>query len=166
MPETRWLDFSGAPPLIIPRPIVQFWRGTTDPSTGEFRVHNPAIPVTDYDRACLVALPGKAILEVEGLQVLSLHSGADLHSWGSRQRILACGSPWPSGDELRQALWTHPVRWHTGVRSLVLMNSAVDGSRGLWDRNSLRMSLAPGDYIVTSAQIGYNYFHRFTRTPP
>lgn len=50
-----WLDFSGAPPLLIPQQLARHWRGRTDPSTGDYRECDADNPVTDYDRACAAA---------------------------------------------------------------------------------------------------------------
>src|SRR5262245_52084851 len=100
--QGRWLDFSGAPPMLIPRRLSGLWRGGIDPATGKYRELNTAHPVTDYDRACAVSWPGKSLLEFMGTQILILYTEFDDHTWDSARRIVACGGWLPSDDELRQ----------------------------------------------------------------
>ena len=164
MPEARWLDFSGAPPLLIPRSLVPFWRGTTDASTGLYREFDEDAPVTDYDRACAAAWPGRAILEFRGVQILALYTESDRHSWDGDKRIVACSAEWPSDEALQQASWTDPIQWHTKERSLLLMNSAADGNERLRDDDFIVLELDPGSYTVETSHIAFDYFHRFTRT--
>src|SRR5690348_5713406 len=57
-----WLDFSGAPPLLIPTRLVRHWRGSFDRTTGQYSDLNTRAPHTDYDRACALAWPGRGIL--------------------------------------------------------------------------------------------------------
>lgn len=164
MSRTRWLDFSGAPPLVIAQPLVRFWRGTTDPRTGKYREFNGDNPVTDYDRACVAAWPGRGILEFRGSQVLALYTEFDLHSWDSHQQILACGGWWPSKAAFARAEWLDPIEWHAAHDSLLLFNSAADGTKPVRDDDFVAMPLRPGSYTITTSCIEseyVGYFHRF-----
>ena len=49
--------------MLIPRSLAHFWRGTTDPATGEYRAFDRDNPVTDYDRACVAAWLGTSTLK-------------------------------------------------------------------------------------------------------
>ena len=44
---SRWIDLSGAPPLLIPEKAVSLWRGIVDSKTGQFSELNPENPLTD-----------------------------------------------------------------------------------------------------------------------
>jgi hypothetical protein len=75
--QVRWLDFSGAPPMLIPQSLAELWRGTTDPATGEYREFDKDNPVTDYDRACAAARPERSVLEFRGVPILILYTEYD-----------------------------------------------------------------------------------------
>src|SRR5688572_8201392 len=164
--EIRWLDFSGAPPLLIPRNLANSWRGTTDPATGEYREFDKDNPVTDYDRACAVAWPGRSILEFRGVPIPILYTEQDNHGWDASRLILACGGWFPSEDEVRRATWTDPIRWRAEHTDYLLMNSAVDASAELVDDEFMPVRLPSGLYTIEYAHITSEYvgiFHRFVR---
>lgn len=52
--QVRWVDFSGAPPIVIPRSIASLWHGTTDPATEQYREVNVDAPYYRL-RSCLRA---------------------------------------------------------------------------------------------------------------
>lgn len=165
-PEVRWLDFSGAPPLLIPRVVADLWRGVTDIATGDYRDLDRDNPVTDYDRACAAVWPGTSAINFMGTKPLVLHTEFDLHTWDGARQIVACGGCIPSDEELRQASWTKPIRWRAEHSDYLLMNSAFDAVLGLRDEDFMPVVLAPGDYSVDYCDIESEYvggFHRFTR---
>ena len=167
MREHTWLDFSGAPPMLIPQRLAKFWRGTTNPATGEYRQYNQEDPVTDYDRAGAAAWPGRSILEFHGSQVLVLYSEYDRHTWDAKREILACGGWLPTDEELRRAKWTDPIRWRAEETEYYLMNSAQDAAEDLPEDEYMPVKLRPGIYTVEYSDISSEYagcFHRFVRT--
>jgi hypothetical protein len=164
--QVRLLDFSGAPPMLIPRSLAEYWRGTTDPTTGKYREFDKSNPVTDYDRACAAAWPGRSILEFLGVPILILYTEFDLHSWDASRQILACGGWFPSDDQTRRATWTDPIRWHAEHTEYLLMNSASDAGAGLLDDEFMPVRLPSGIYTIEYAYITSEYvgiFHRFVR---
>jgi hypothetical protein len=164
--QERWLDFSGAPPMLIPRSLAEYWRGTTDAATGEHRKFDKDNPVTDYDRACAAAWPGRSVLELRGVPILILYTEYDQHSWDGSRQILACGGWFPSEDEFRHATWADPIHWHAEHKDYLLMNSAADASAGLLDDEFMRVRLPSGVYTIEYATITSEYvgiFHRFVR---
>jgi hypothetical protein len=164
--HVRWLDFSGAPPMLIPQSLAQYWRGATDPATGEYREFNKDNPVTDYDRACVAAWPGRSILEFRGVPILILYTEYDQHGWDASRQILACGGWLPSEDDVRRATWTAPIRWHANHTDYLLMNSAVDAAAGFQDGDFIPVRLSSGIYTIEYADIASEYvgiFHRFVR---
>ena len=160
----RWLDFSGAPPLLIPQSLVPFWRGTTDRATGHYRELNTEQPVTDYDRACAAAWPGQSVLDFMGAPVLVLYTEFDLHTWDADRRIVACGGWLPSDDDFRRATWSDRVQWQTHESSLFLINSAVDAEPGVRDDDYVPVHLEAGSYTIEYSYIegkSLCCFHRF-----
>lgn len=161
-----WLDFSGAPPLLIPQQLARHWRGTTDPSTGDYRECDADNPVTDYDRACAAAWPGRSVVEFRGTSILVLYSEFDRHSWDAGRLILASGGWFPSDDEVRRAAWSDPIRWRAEHTDYFLVNSAADASAGLLDGEFMPVRLSSGVYTIEYADITSEYvgiFHRFVR---
>lgn len=154
--ELRWLDFSGAPALLVPTILAALWRGTIDPSTGDHRDCNPDYPVTDYDRACAVCWPGKGILELAGTPILVFYSEYDHHSWDS-SRLLYVSPIIPSDEDLRNAKWSDPIRWRAEHTDYVLMNSAADAKQGLKVDDFIPVQLQPGIYTVTYADTSSEY---------
>jgi hypothetical protein len=165
-PQVRWLDFSGAPPMLIPQSLAGSWRGTTDPATGHYREVDTTNPVTDYDRACSAAWPGRSILDFNGVSILILYSEYDQHSWDASRQILACGGWFPSDDGVRHATWTDAIRWRAEHTDYLLMNSAADATAGLLDDDFMPVRLPSGLYAIEYADITSDYvgcFHRFIR---
>ena len=161
-----WRDFAGAPPMLIPEPLAGLWRGTTDRATGEYRGLNLQSPVTDYDRACGVARPGRSILEFMGASVVVLYTEFDLHAWDAQRALVACGGWLPSDDQLRRATWTDRIHWQARHADFLLMNSAADGGPDLRDDDYLRVRLQRGTYAVEYSDIeadDVGGFHRFVR---
>jgi hypothetical protein len=127
-PDIPWLDFSGAPPMLIPRRLATLWRGPIDPSTNEYRELDMENLLTDYDRACAVAWPGKSLMQFRDAQVLILYTEADWHTWDGVRQIVACCRWLPSDDELRQAIWTDRIEWHSNDNDLLGIEIQVEQS--------------------------------------
>lgn len=124
------------------------------------------IPVTDYDRACVAAWPGRSILEFRGVPILIFYTEYDQHSWEGSRQILASGGWFPSEEEVRSAMWTDPIRWKAEHTDYLLMNSAADASIGLPDDESMAVQLPSGIYTIEYADITSECagsFHRLVR---
>lgn len=162
--QVRWLDFSGAPPLVVPQQLAALWRGATEPENTDYCELNTDNPVTDYDRACAVSWPGKCLLEFKDAQVLALYTEFDNHAWDESRRIVACGGWLPSDEYFRQASWTDPIQWCCYQSELLLMNSAADGVEGLSDDDFMPVNLPKGIYTVECAYLEaeyVGYFYKF-----
>jgi hypothetical protein len=144
----RWLDFSGAPPLLIPKRLVKLWCGAIDPETGEYSDLNTQQPRTDYDRACQAAWPGRGILLLGDASVLALYSEYDEHAWDAENMILACGSWLPTQEELASAVWSDPLKWDVKDSDFLLLNSAANGTEGLRDDDFFSFQLPVGGYTI------------------
>jgi hypothetical protein len=161
----RWLDFSGAPPLLIPRRLVQHWHGAFLPDSNRFSELNTANPRTDYDRACREAWPGRGVLRIADGSALVLYTEFDDHTWDEKRSIVACGHWLPSDEMFTAARWTDALRWEIVDAEFVLMNSAASGRHGLRNDDWMPVTLAPGAYLVEYADIAAEYtgcFHKFT----
>jgi hypothetical protein len=150
--------------MLIPQSLAALWRGATNPATEIYSELNTDQPITDYDRACVVAWPGRSVVNFMGSSVLVLYTEFDWHTWDADNRIVACGGWLPSNEELGRATWTDRIHWHTQETSFLLMNSSVDAKHGLRDDDYLPVHLAPGTYAVDYCDIegdSVGCFHRF-----
>ncbi|WP_307572595.1 Imm21 family immunity protein [Variovorax paradoxus] len=161
-----WLDFSGAPPVLIPAAAVPLWRGCIDPDTNSYRDFDKVRPKTDYDRACAQAWPGRGLIEVGGFTALVLYAEWDELAWSPKQGIVACGSWSPSAEQLNAAHWGDPLRWVNNHSEHLLMNAAADASSGLRDDEYISIQLPRGTYIVEYAQIEDEFIGGFLRFRP
>jgi hypothetical protein len=162
---TRWLDFSGAPPLLIPSRLLEQWRGGEDPATGTYLDLNTKQPRTDYDRACIAAWPGRGVVPVGDSAALSLYTEFDEHTWDEERQLIACGSWLPTNAELSNAVWSDPLVWEIQDSDFFLVNSAASGAQSLSSDELLRVLLQPGRYVVEYTDLEANLvgcFHRFT----
>lgn len=152
--------------MLIPCSLAMHWHGGADPATGEYRRLDEENPVTDYDRACAAAWPGRSILELMGAQVLALYTEFDWHTWDSRRQIAACGGWLPTDDELRSATWSDAIQWRADHTDYFLMNSAADATKGLLGDEFMPVRLSPGTYTIVYSDITsecVGCFHRFIR---
>ena len=157
--------------MLIPQRLAEFWRGITDPATGEFRDLDMENPVTDYDRACAVGLmwPSRRSLEFRGAEVLVLYTECDQHTWDSKRQMVACGGWLPREEELARAKWSEriePIRWEAKDTDYFLMNPAADASAGLEDDDFMPVRLRRGVYTIEFTYLSARYegiFYRFVR---
>jgi hypothetical protein len=162
---THWLDFSGAPPLLIPKRLAQYWNGAIEPIGGKFLDLCTTTPRTDYDRACKAAWPGRGSLDVADGSALALYTEFDAHGWIESLGVVACGGWIPSTSQMDQATWTDPLLWMATDREFLLMNSAASGTVDVRADDAVPLSLKPGMYRIEYARIEGEYvgcFHRFT----
>jgi len=156
--KERWIDCSGAPPMLISQKLSSVWRGTTDPRTGKYRQLDLDKPITCYDHVCAATSAGNGILEFMGSSVLAFYTEDDLHSWDSRRQLVAGGGWMPSDRELRKVEWINPMEWIVRDEKFLLINSAVDVSRGIDEGDLLEVHLEQGHYRVETCRIN-NHAH-------
>lgn len=162
--DLRWLDFSGAPPLLIPRRRIAEWCGPIDPQTAVYRDLNESDPVTDYDRACAAAWPGRGSLPVGDSFALALYTEYDVVAWHPSLQLIACGGWIPTSTQLLDAAWTDYCEWTCADGDLILLNSAADGRKPLRSADSCPVCLQSAIFNVQQAALEADrvgLFYRF-----
>lgn len=166
MTETRFENYSGAAPILLPVSILHYWRGfylPADPEDGLPDLELPdgafnicddfdfANPKTDYDRACSLSRAVETISVGPGK---GLVFGAELDSltWWQDQRMLVNGGL-PTASRLNEVTWSDELNWHTAESDFVLMNACDHGA----DPNLKKffdVELAAGEYLIQRGDSG------------
>jgi len=155
-----WLDFSGAPALLVPARLVPLWRGCVDPATGEHALPDFDGPRTDFDRACAALMQSEcATLTLGGGTLLALELETDHVVWDPEALIVSDTTEPLSADALARATWTAIGRWRTQAAEHLLMNAAADGA-ALCDDEWLPVRLPVGELVVERARMDYVTFVR------
>jgi len=126
-----WLDFSGAPAMLIPASLVDLWRGAIDPATESYSDLNSKKPKTDYDRACAAAWPGRGEVRLGTSSALVLYSEYDEHACMENEGVVASGSWFPTKEQILLANWTDAFEWKADFDEYLLLNPAADGKNDL-----------------------------------
>jgi Immunity protein 21 len=163
---TPWLDFSGAPAMLIPAALIGLWRGAIDPATESYSDLNSKEPKTDYDRACAAAWPRKGEIRLAQSSALALYSEYDEHTWIAEERVVASGSWLPTPEQIRLAKWTDAFDWKADFEEYLLLNSAADGKSKLQSGDYAAIKLERGTYLVEFAFIEAECVGCFTRLTP
>jgi hypothetical protein len=171
-----WMDFSGAPPILIPERYLGLWNGfyledTIDPDEDlnlsgdlvlpdgrsfsvwdEFDFQNPK---TDYDRLCGSG-HRKNFLHPLGdghALVLVDYSDGTTGWWPEQQVVLTVSRQLPDPASFDRLAWGDELRWTVPDRRVVLMNSCLHGADP--DNRSsdqfVEIDLEPGEYSITTA---------------
>jgi hypothetical protein len=160
---TQWLDFSGAPAILIPAALIGLWRGAIDPATESYSDLNSKAPKTDYDRACAAAWPGRGEIRLAQSSALAIYSEYDEHAWMAKESVVASGSWLPTPAQIRLAKWTDAFDWKADFEEYLLLNSAADGKSGLLADDYAVVKLERGIYLVEFAFIEAEHVGCFTR---
>jgi hypothetical protein len=160
---STWLDFSGAPAMLVPASLVGLWRGAIDPATERYSDLNSKEPKTDYDRACAEAWPGRGELHLGQSSALVIYSEYDEHAWMPEDCIVASGSWFPTPEQLKWANWSDEFEWKADFEEYLLLNSAADGKSDLQPDDYVPVTLERGTYLVEFAFIEAEYVGSFTR---
>jgi len=153
--------------LLIPRSLAPLWHGCIDPQSGAHMPLNTAEPLTDYDRACASAWPGRGVLTLGHGSALVLYTEFDLHAWDDANHTLACGGWLPAAAQLDGAPWSDPFLWTVVDSDVVLINSAQTGFVAMQTDAYIPVHLVPGTYRVEYVDLeadSVGCFHRFTAT--
>jgi hypothetical protein len=163
----RWVDYSGAPPILLPASIVKAWKGINLPAApdndypdlilpeGRFECFTDFDfdhPRTDYERACQLFRR----LDADGIaQAIAVGSGEglvfgtelDSMTWWHEQNLLVNGGGLPRRTRLSEIEWANGITWKAVHRSHILMNACDHGGNPKKDKY-FKVTLVPGDYVV------------------
>jgi hypothetical protein len=167
--KSRWVNYSGAAPILLPVSLVRYWRGFFLPAEkhdvadlelpeGRFKIcsafdsHNPK---TDYDRACaLGGIPAVQRLRVGRGYGLVFATEQDSLTWWPERLMLVNGGSLPKASLLRRVIWKDECAWRAAQTDFVLMNACEHGSNPNLGPD-FEIHLEPGQYLVQWGQYGW-----------
>lgn len=169
MGDVKWMDFSGAPPLLIPERFLGVWRGFYLPADEEEDCPDLELPdgrafcicdefdfehpQTDYDRLC--ARGGGHFLHPVGpgrALVISDDSDGPVGWWPEQQMVLTVSRYLPDPACFDRLEWKGEVRWQIPDGRLILMNSCLHGADPDKPQDEfVEIDLEPGVYSITAA---------------
>jgi len=144
MRHAEWVDYSGAPPILLPKSLLCWWQGAYLPADtaagvsdlelpeGAFRVCEDFDfdhPKTDYDRACaLGGIPAVQALPVGQGVGLVFATEMDWSTWWPSERMLVNGGVLPEPAGLERVQWHDELTWTATEEHFVLMNACDHGA--------------------------------------
>jgi hypothetical protein len=169
----QWMDFSGAPPFLLPERCLPLWNGMFVPLTDleesddlelpdgqRFRLDDTLDfknPITDYDRLCAASLRAReplVLFPVGDSFGLYVHDPSDgnVGWWGEQQLLITMSHALPDPDLLDGLEWSDEVRWEIETAEIVLFNPTLHGA-DLANHPNYRFPfyLQPGVYSVMAA---------------
>lgn len=191
MAEVKWMDYSGAPPILIPGSLLHHWNGFFLPTEvdeedecvcgdlelpdgrcfdiqDEFDFQNPK---TDYDRIC--AHDGSSYLYPLGAGhalVVSTYSDGTVGWWRDQNILLSVSRHLPDPVSLGHLPWKDEICWRIPDKRLYLLNSCLHGEQARKPADDVEViDLEPGEYSITQADAEGKYcvfMHRFRRIGP
>ena len=163
---TVWMDFSGAPAIVIAECALACWSGFYLPIADDESIPDIELPdgrklvmdttfdfehpITDYDRVC-ARREELFVYPVGSSEALVISNGADRVGYWAEERIVLTGGRQPPASRLDRLLWKQAARWRVTASPLVLMNSCDYGEDPLPTQRT-RVDLTPGNYIIETAQ--------------
>lgn len=173
MSDPYWMDFSGAPPIIVPHRWLPLWRGfylpcedeVDEESLGgdlelpdgrafyvvdEFDFENP---VTDYDRVCAYTMPIErqpvCVMPLPPGELLAFSDYSDgrVGWWDEERMLLTVSRHVPDLERIPDDGWTRGVEWTIPDGPLRLMNACEFGTAPAPEYH-IDIELEPGRYRV------------------
>lgn len=190
--DVTWMDFSGAPPILVPEGVLPDWHGFYRPCEpdededldlggdlelpdgrafyvdDEFDFENPT---TDYDRVCRYTQPldrqPVCVMPVGSGEVVAITDYGDSHVgwWPERRMVLTVSRHVPDLSRIPEDAWTHGVDWTIPEGSVRLMHSCEFGTAPAAD-HFVDLDLDPGRYRVDWYDWTFDYcvmLYRFTK---
>lgn len=170
--DVIWMDYSGAPALLIPDSLKHQWRGfylRAEPgesgipdlelADGAYNIHDEFDfdnPRTDYDRACATNLGEnheqtltQYFISIGPGKGLVFSSGEDNHAWWAAQNMVVSGGGLPDPDKLDNQTWEEALVWDIEEDALTLMNACNHGLEPDIDFTPVR--LPAGRHVIERA---------------
>jgi hypothetical protein len=188
MPDVKWMDFSGAPPILIPESLLAYWSGFYLPLEAEdldldgdlelpdgrkFFVCDDfdfSQPQTDYDRICAgpnhsFVHPLGSLPEPAGDALVIVDESDGTVGWCAEQQMLITLSRHlPSSEELAGLEWTERLCWEVPAGRVVLMNPCLHGEDpAKAEGDHCFIDWAPGKCSIMEAYSDVEYCVRLYR---
>jgi hypothetical protein len=190
MSAAKWMDFSGAPAIILPESLAGAWNGMFVPLPGASRECDLKLPdgrvfkllgldldrpATDYDQICgrnLDHRNGPMFVHPVGTgSALVIDSDGDgvVGWWPEQQMIVTVSEYLPDPSVFDRLEWRDEIRWQVPTSRLILMNSTLHGADpGKSESSHTVIELEPGEYSIARAKPEdgkWVLLHRFRRIP-
>lgn len=170
MAQIRFVDYSGAAPILLPVSIMHLWNGfylPADPKDGPTDLELPngsfnicddfdfANPKTDYNRArALGGIPSVQTISVGSGHGLIFATELDSLTWWPEKQMLVNGGSLPLGDNFHRVTWSDTLTWQTAETDFILMN-ACDHGADPGKQNYFDVRLVPGEYQIQRGDYGW-----------
>jgi hypothetical protein len=168
----KWVDYSGAIPILLPLGIKQHWNGfylPSDPAAGripdlELSDANYDIyddfdfehPKTDYDRAgALAGISPVQLIPVGTGHGVVFAAEMDRLTWWSGLSMLVNGGVLPDLARLNQIDWSRELELDIVEPGHFLMN-ACDHGADEDGMDFLEVTLLPGRYVIEYGRYGWH----------
>lgn len=188
MVNVKWMDYSGAPPILIPERFLGLWNGFYLPVEEEeedvygdgdfqlpdgrnFYIHDEfdfKNPKTDYDRIC--AKDGGSYLYQLGLGhslVIQDYSDGTVGWWPEQNMLITVSRHLPDPSTFGHLNWENEIRWQIPDKRLYLLNPCMHGEQAKEPSPEVDIiDLTPGEYSIKAAESNEKYcvvLYRFER---
>jgi hypothetical protein len=170
--SVKWVDYSGALPILLPVDIKQHWNGfylPSEPAAGripDLELSDASYdicddfdfehPKTDYDRACaLGGIPPVRLIPVGPGQGIIFATELDRLTWWSGQSMLVNGGVLPDLARLNDMDWSRELNLDIVGPHHVLMNACDHGAdEDVTD--FFEVTLSPGRYAIEYGRYGWH----------
>jgi hypothetical protein len=170
MADVKWVDYSGALPILLPVHLMRLWHGfylSAQPGEqsadlllpeGAFRMCDHfdfAKPRTDYDRACaLGATPRVQTISVGSGTGVIFATQLDAVTWWPEKRMIVNGGDLPDLSRLTLVDWSNDLAWATADSRFVLMNACDHGAAPMAG-TFFDVRLPSATYTIQSGRYGW-----------
>lgn len=191
MVDPYWMDFSGAPPLVVPHRCLPSWHGFFVPSEpdeeddepfGDLVLPNGRVfdvwdecdfdnPATDYDRVCAhtqkLENQPLSLYPVEPTEVLTITDYGDsaVGWWAEQRMILTVSRHVPDLSQIPDDGWTDAIEWDVPEGPLRLLHSCEFGTAPAKD-HYVDFEFEPGRYRIDCFDYAIDFcvmLYRFRR---
>ena len=164
-----FLDYSGAPPILLPVSLLSQWHGFYEPANkydnadleipeGRFKIRavfDFKNPKTDFERACaLGGIPAVHQLRIGAGFLLVFATELDNLTWWQEQLMLVNGGSLPDPALLSRVQWSIECNWHATEPIFVLMNACEHGGNPALGPH-FAVHLEPGEYAIQWGEYGW-----------
>jgi hypothetical protein len=169
VPKPRFVDYSGAAPILLPVSLLSLWHGFYVPAKkrdtaeleipeGRFKIcadFDLKNPKTDYARACaLGGIPPVQQVRVGAGYGLVFATELDHLTWWHDRLMLVNGGSLPDAALLKRVEWSDECNWRATEPNFVLMNACQHGANPDLGPH-FDVQLEPGEYVVQWGQYGW-----------